>query len=94
MAPRIVVVLDSNLPNPPAIFHRADTPAPRSPTTATPVTGSTIGAALLWFQAMDQALVAAECHGMVLCCGNFTCQTTRATISAEALLALVLFAKL
>ena len=53
MAPKIVVVLDSNLPSPPAIFHKADTPAPRSPTTATPVTGSTIGDALLWFQAMD-----------------------------------------
>jgi hypothetical protein len=55
MAPKIVVVLDSNLPRPPAILHRADTPAPRSPTTATPVTGSTIGAALLCLQAMDQA---------------------------------------
>ena len=53
MAPKIVVVLDSNLPKPPAIFHRADTPAPRSPTIATPVTGSTIGAALLCLQAMD-----------------------------------------
>jgi hypothetical protein len=48
-----VVVLDSNLPKPPAILHKADTPAPRSPTIATPVTGSTIGAALLCLQAMD-----------------------------------------
>lgn len=54
MAPKIVVVLDSNLPKPPAILHKADTPAPRSPTIATPVTGSTIGVALLCQQAMDQ----------------------------------------
>jgi hypothetical protein len=45
--------LDSNLPNPPAIFHRADTPAPSNPRAAMPVTGSTIGAALLCLKAME-----------------------------------------
>jgi hypothetical protein len=43
MAPRIVVVLASNLPKPAAILQRAETPAPPRPKMATKVAGSMAG---------------------------------------------------